>query len=112
MSFRLKSRFAVGASALSAAIAFAFVACVGDDPTASSPTGNDAGGDGAVAASCKAGDNSCGTGTCVDGFCCDTACSGQCQACDVAGHEGTCTPVTGAPHHAACTGDATEIGRA
>lgn len=35
----------------------------------------------------------CSTGNCVDGVCCDTACDGTCQACNLAGHVGTCTPI-------------------
>ncbi|MEO0323091.1 MAG: Dickkopf N-terminal cysteine-rich domain-containing protein [Myxococcota bacterium] len=42
-------------------------------------------------------DGECASGLCVDGFCCDGACGGQCEACDVAGSEGTCTPVIGDP---------------
>ncbi|MFI5298516.1 MAG: hypothetical protein ACHREM_10500 [Polyangiales bacterium] len=42
--------------------------------------------------------NACPTGFCVDGQCCDTACTRDCQACDVVGHEGTCTNVAGNPH--------------
>ncbi len=39
----------------------------------------------------------CTSGLCVDGFCCNGACGEQCQACNVMGKEGTCSPVTGAP---------------
>lgn len=34
---------------------------------------------------------------CVDGVCCDAACAEQCEACNLSGLEGTCSPVTGAP---------------
>jgi len=56
--------------------------------------------------------NACASGHCVDGFCCDGACAGQCEACDVHGSEGSCTPITGAPHGArpACTSDGSACG--
>jgi hypothetical protein len=35
----------------------------------------------------------CQSGLCVDNFCCNAACNGLCQACDVAGSQGRCTPI-------------------
>lgn len=54
----------------------------------------------------------CGSDQCVDGVCCESACEGQCEACDVAGSEGTCAPVMGAPHGArpTCASDGSECG--
>lgn len=55
----------------------------------------------------------CLSGNCVDGYCCDTACTNQCQACDVAGRLGTCSTVTsGQPHgtRTICTGSGTLCG--
>ncbi len=34
----------------------------------------------------------CASGLCVDGFCCNSTCTGTCQACNVSGKEGTCSP--------------------
>ena len=44
-------------------------------------------------------DGDCCSGNCVDGYCCDSACNGACEACNVAGHEGTCTD-----DHSLCSG--------
>jgi MYXO-CTERM domain-containing protein len=57
-----------------------------------------------------AADQECSSGHCVDGVCCDTTCTGQCEACDVAGHVGTCSPASGKPHGSrkACTAGAAE----
>jgi alpha-tubulin suppressor-like RCC1 family protein len=61
-----------------------------------------------VAAGCASGT------TCApDGICCDQACNSSCMACDIAGFEGTCTPVaSGNPHgnRASCGTDATCAG--
>jgi hypothetical protein len=35
----------------------------------------------------------CDSMLCVDGVCCGSACGTLCQACNVAGKEGTCTPI-------------------
>jgi hypothetical protein len=40
----------------------------------------------------------CASGFCVDGVCCSSACTGECEACDVEASVGTCTPVAGSPH--------------
>ena len=51
----------------------------------------------------------CALGLCVDGYCCSSACTGQCEACDVKDHEGTCTTIADVPHgaRAACKGKGT-----
>lgn len=56
---------------------------------------------------CTSG-SQCKSKVCADGVCCNSACSGQCQACDIAPNVGTCTPVPpkGAPRpgHPPCAG--------
>lgn len=46
------------------------------------------------------GEQQCVSGSCVDDVCCDTDCDQQCEACDLSGAEGTCSPVMGEPHSA------------
>lgn len=41
---------------------------------------------------CSAG-SSCSTGHCMDNVCCNAACGGACEACNLAGQVGTCSPV-------------------
>ncbi len=55
-------------------------------------------------------DAQCDSDHCVDGYCCDNPCTASCQACDVAGSQGTCTvvPAGDTPHgtRAPCGGTA------
>jgi hypothetical protein len=39
------------------------------------------------------GDGQCQSSLCVSGWCCNSACTGTCEACDLSGLEGTCSPV-------------------
>ena len=39
-------------------------------------------------------DHECLSGLCVDGYCCNAPCQGQCEACSVLGHEGSCVALT------------------
>ena len=59
-----------------------------------------------------AGAGDCAGAICVDGTCCDRACDGQCEACNVTDHLGTCSPVAGDPRNgrAACTAASTLCG--
>ena len=41
------------------------------------------------------GSNSqCASGFCANGICCDSSCTGTCGACNLAGHLGTCSPLS------------------
>ncbi|MBI2390531.1 MAG: hypothetical protein HYV09_13155 [Deltaproteobacteria bacterium] len=39
----------------------------------------------------------CPSGIAADGYCCDRACTGTCEACNLPGRVGVCTPVVGPP---------------
>ncbi len=53
---------------------------------------------------CTAAGN-CASANCVDGTCCNSACSGDCDRCNLAGKEGTCSIATlGTPGVPACVG--------
>ncbi len=45
-----------------------------------------------LAQACTASSD-CLSGNCADGFCCDTPCAGTCQACNLPGRLGQCSPV-------------------
>jgi choice-of-anchor A domain-containing protein len=47
--------------------------------------------------------NQCSSGQCVDGVCCNSACAGECDACNLPGQPGTCSPV---PSSVECRGAA------
>ena len=83
--------------------------CVGDDvvPASGSPDGGGSGEGGPPARTCTTNADCTGGGVCADGVCCDRACDGVCESCSAPGSEGKCTPVTGAPKHGTCAGDAT-----
>jgi len=53
----------------------------------------------ALAATCSL-DGDCDSAHCEDGICCATSCGGNCDRCNVAGSEGTCTDVA-----SDCTGN-------
>ncbi len=54
---------------------------------------------GSIGDSCTSA-SGCVSDHCVDGRCCDTACTGTCEACDVAGSIGKCTNVASGPPRA------------
>ena len=55
-------------------------------------------------ASCEQA-SQCASGQCVEGVCCNTACEGACEACNLAGSVGTCSP---APSTVQCRGSGGE----
>ncbi len=56
---------------------------------------------------CASGDDCLG-GICTDGVCCERACGSPCKACDVAGSEGQCLPISGPSRGEGCV--ACEVG--
>lgn len=52
---------------------------------------------------CPVASIACASGNCIDGRCCDTACSGQCDRCNLNGKQGTCSfAALGAAGQSAC----------
>lgn len=67
--------------------------------------GKDCVNDLANGAFCGTNDKACTSGLCVDQVCCATDCSGVCEACNLTGTAGTCTPVAmGNDPDGECTG--------
>jgi hypothetical protein len=68
---------------------------------------------GALGSACTSS-STCGSHNCVDGYCCDSTCSATCEACDVSGAVGTCSPIPSGsqPHgsRAPCAGQSTVCG--
>jgi hypothetical protein len=82
-------------------------ACAADTDCVNAPCVNGSCGVVVNGSPCTTG-TQCASGNCIDGYCCGT-CTGACQACDVAGHQGTCETVSsGQPHGSrpACNGTA------
>lgn len=76
-------------------------------------------GDGVCAALLATGEacerrDQCESRWCVDGFCCGSRCDEQCEACNVDGVQGTCSPIEGAPRgsRSPCATDGSACGGA
>jgi hypothetical protein len=54
----------------------------------------------------------CSSGICADGYCCNATCSGACEACNLAGRLGACTPVASMQPaaHGTCASDGSSCG--
>jgi hypothetical protein len=71
------------------------------------PDASDASGDQdrPLGSDCKSG-TECQSTFCVDGVCCQTSSCAECNACNLTGNKGTCSPVAkGAAPSGQCTGD-------
>jgi hypothetical protein len=82
---------------------------VTDGPASEAPPGeDDAGNAMGPGAECTTGIE-CLSGVCSEGICCDSACTGDCEACNVAGSVGTCVPLKGPPRpgRPPCLGEGT-----
>jgi hypothetical protein len=71
-----------GACALMAIVAAACVVAYGSDARATGGAGSPPSGGSSLGETCSSGQE-CDSSYCVDGVCCETACTGQCEACDI-----------------------------
>jgi hypothetical protein len=68
--------------------------------------GGAGGGSGKPDGQACSGPAQCASGFCIDGVCCNSACAGTCQACNVSGRLGTCSPATAGTRDTACAEEA------
>jgi hypothetical protein len=75
-----------------------------DAPASDGATGDAPAGDGGLKVNgqaCTRGDE-CDSTVCVDGVCCASACGGLCEACNLTGKMGTCSPEAAGTASAQC----------
>ncbi len=97
------STFALRHVAASFSALLLLAGACGDETGAGGTTSSGGGGNSSNGAPCSAAAD-CDSGHCADGVCCRTPCAGACDACNVQGKEGECTPsAAGAPGEPTCS---------